>query len=170
MHALRDDHLQNLEKKTYGLQREHWRLLLKTGCVRLMLKHLKIRLCHRRVRTLKAPPIELINEEMRLLWHLSIAILCDQISRNTFHGTPATYRFDGFSHCRGCASSYFWQATCGNTHEHRSDIRPMWRHCCSLKEPLSLFMWSGLTAIASNHRDRMKQFGRLCKRNVILVR
>jgi uncharacterized protein (DUF924 family) len=34
---------------------------------------------------------------MRLLWHLGIAILCDQISRNTFHGTPATYRFDGFT-------------------------------------------------------------------------
>ena len=34
---------------------------------------------------------------MRLLWHLGLAILCDQVSRNAFRGTPAAYRFDGLA-------------------------------------------------------------------------
>ncbi len=31
---------------------------------------------------------------MRLLWHVGLAVLCDQVSRNVFRGTPSAYRFD----------------------------------------------------------------------------
>ncbi len=46
---------------------------------------------------LPAPPVELKNGEMRLLWHVGLAVLCDQVSRNVFRGTPAAYRFDGLA-------------------------------------------------------------------------
>ena len=121
---------------------------------------------------------------MRLLWHLGLAILCDQVSRNAFRGTPAAYRFDGLA--RRIAEAQLRpifdklpvaiRMSVVLIYVHSEDIadvavvEDLLAKLRPALEPLSPFVWSSLTAIASNHRDRMKQFGRVCERNVILER
>jgi uncharacterized protein (DUF924 family) len=133
---------------------------------------------------LPAPPVDLINEEMRLLWHLGLAVLCDQVSRNAFRGTPSAYRFDGLA--RRIAQAELrplfdklpvaMRMSVILIYIHSEDIddvsvvEDLLARLRFALEPLSPFVWSSLTAIASNHRDRMQQFGRVCERNVILGR
>ena len=133
---------------------------------------------------LPAPPVELKNGEMRLLWHVGLAVLCDQVSRNIFRGNPAAYRFDGLA--RRIAEAELRpifdklpvaiRMSVVLIYVHSEDIadvavvEDLLAKLRPALEPLSPFVWSSLTAIASNHRDRMKQFGRVCERNVILER
>lgn len=121
---------------------------------------------------------------MRLLWHIGLAILCDQVSRNAFRGTAAAYRFDGLA--RRIAEAQLRpifdklpvaiRMSVVLIYVHSEDIadvavvEDLLARLRPALELLSPFVWSSLTAIASNHRDRMNQFGRVCERNVILGR
>jgi uncharacterized protein (DUF924 family) len=125
-----------------------------------------------------------LSRDLALLWDVSWMILYDQVSRNVFRGSPGAYATDAAA--RSIASSllpswdrlptairvsvalvYIHSEDMVDFHMLHDDLLPRLRTDASSACP---FVWASLNAIATNHGDRMRAFGRVPERNAILGR
>ena len=132
---------------------------------------------------LPAPPAGL-SAEQETLWTLGLVVLCDQVSRNAFRGKPRAYATDGLA-CRLAEArlrhrfdelpvAVRLSVVLVYIHsEDAADVAVVEELLARLRpalEPVSPFVWASISAIAQNHRDRMRLFGRVPERNAILGR
>lgn len=132
-------------------------------------------------------------------WLMGLLILCDQVSRNVFRNSARAYRTDALARRLAAPflaefdtlpapirvslilvlvhseDPSDWgmtavQAECeeAKTEEdlvssHLARAKPQLENCCH-------FVFESLSRIATNHRDRMKHFGRVPERNSLLGR
>jgi uncharacterized protein (DUF924 family) len=132
---------------------------------------------------LPAPPAGL-SAEQETLWTLGLVVLCDQVSRNAFRGKPRAYATDGLARRLADARlrhrfdelpvAVRLSVVLVYIHsEDAADVAVVEELLARLRpalEPVSPFVWASISAIAQNHRDRMRLFGRVPERNAILGR
>ena len=131
----------------------------------------------------KSPPARFSAEHV-LLWRLGWMLAWDQVSRNIFRGTARAYATDSAAreiaevlHSEAAAVPLPVRVSIALVYIHSEDLSDLaYLHDVMLPamEPemrgAHPDVWRSLVGIATNHRDRMRAFGRIPERNAFLGR
>lgn len=131
-----------------------------------------------------APPAHIAGSgPASLMWRIGLLVLCDQVTRNIFRGTARAYEYDAWGRALAAALLPDWdrlpvpvRASVVLAYVHSEDVadvavvESLLGRLRGPLEALSPSVWTSLSGIARNHRDRMHSFGRIPERNAFLGR